>query len=59
MTPVKCVLQVMETGAALTWAFFAFPTRQFDEKTPILQASHAHPHTGLLLSHNTAVLCWY
>ena len=31
-------LQVVETGAALTWAFFAFPTRHFDEKTPLLQA---------------------
>ena len=59
MTPVECLLQVVETGAALTWAFFAFPTRHFDEKTPILQASHAHPHTGLLLSHNIAITWWY
>ena len=61
MTPVKCLLQVVETGAALTWAFFAFPTRHFDEKTPILQASHAHTithcETGtcLQLGHHMAV----
>lgn len=36
-------LQVFETGAALTWAFFAFPTRHFDEKTPLLQACSLTP----------------
>ena len=42
MSPIIHLPQVVETGAALTWAFFAFPTRHLDEKTPILQAGHPH-----------------
>ena len=30
--------QIVETGAALTWAFFAFPMLHLDEKAPLLQA---------------------
>ncbi|CAL5228580.1 g11739 [Coccomyxa viridis] len=29
--------QIVETGAALTWAFFAFPMQHLDEKAPLLQ----------------------
>ena len=42
---VAASLQVVETGAALTWAFFAFPTCHFDEKTPLLQARSNAPCT--------------
>jgi len=37
VTKVPQEMQVVETGAALTWAFFAFPTQHLDEKTPLLQ----------------------
>ncbi|CAL5228579.1 g11737 [Coccomyxa viridis] len=30
-------LQVVTTGAALTWSFFALPNRHYDDKTPLLQ----------------------
>ena len=39
----------METGAALTWAFFAFPMQHLDEKAPLLQAR-------LLLHHKSSSL---
>ena len=38
---VQCV-QVVETGAAVTWSFFAMPAVHLDEDMPALQVRKGH-----------------